>query len=113
MQKAAATRLVEYWKQRKAFFGVEKAFQAMTMEGALSEDLEVLSKGMMMILPSNEAGQAVLFFDGAPSEILPRNKVVGICFATFLSITYGWSLFVRFSLFLLFEQLRAWFYLLR
>ena len=58
------------------------------MEGALSEDLEVLSKGMMMILPSNEAGQAVLFFDGAPSEILPRNKVVGICFATFLSIKY-------------------------
>jgi hypothetical protein len=72
----AAIRLVEYWKQRKALFGAEKAFQPMTMKGALSEDLEVLLKGFLMILPSNAVGKAVLFFDGAPSQSLPRNSVV-------------------------------------
>jgi hypothetical protein len=68
--------LVEYWKQRKAVFGKTKAFESMTLNGAISEDWETLEKGFMMILPSNTAGQAVLFFDGAPSENLPRDSVV-------------------------------------
>ena len=74
--QAAAVRLAEHWKQRKAIFGASKAFEPMSINGALSEDLDTLKRGNMMILPSNSSGQAVLFFNGAPSESFPRNSVV-------------------------------------
>ena len=51
----------------------------MSLNGALNEeDLMILSKGHLMILPKNAAGHAVLFFNGAPNEELPRNSVVRI-----------------------------------
>ena len=48
----------------------------MTMSATLSDDWETLEKGHVMILPTQTSEQAVLFFNGAPSEILPRNTVV-------------------------------------
>jgi hypothetical protein len=78
----AATRLCEYWKQRKALFQ-HNAYKPMTMApgGALTEqDLETLQSGYMNILPPTSEGRAVIFFDGAPSKVLPRDSVLRVWF---------------------------------
>jgi hypothetical protein len=60
---AAAGRLVEHWKLRKKIFGPDKAFLPMTLNGAMAEDVEKLELGTIRLLPDDENGRAVLFFD--------------------------------------------------
>ena len=58
----AALRLIEYWKYRKLFFG-SKAFLPMTIDGALSEDVDTLKSGFMNILPNDRGGRPVFYYD--------------------------------------------------
>ena len=63
----AAIRLVEYWKQRKSIFGPIKAFETMTMNGAVKDDIQnTLNVGCMTILPNTtRSNRGVIFLDGA------------------------------------------------
>lgn len=58
----AARRLTSYWKTRVLIFG-DKAFLPMTMDGALADDLEVLRKHYIKILPKDEFGRATYYLD--------------------------------------------------
>ena len=60
--KAAASRLVHYWKLRKDTFQ-DKALLQMTMEGALRDDLQIMSLGYMAILPNDRTGRPCFYFD--------------------------------------------------
>ena len=76
----AAIRIVEYWKQRKSIFGPIKAFEAMTMNGALKDDMHTLNVGCMTILPNTtRSNRGVIFLDGAVATTLERNSVVRTC----------------------------------
>jgi hypothetical protein len=60
---AAALRLVKYWEARKKIFGPDRAFLPMTMAGAMAEDMEHLRKGFLLILPDDDHGRAVAYWD--------------------------------------------------
>jgi hypothetical protein len=64
----AASRLVTYWKERKALFG-DRAFRPLkllTGEGALNEeDIMVLRAGSLVLLPNDNVGRSVLYYDRA------------------------------------------------
>jgi hypothetical protein len=55
--------LIGYWKQRKFCFGADKAFLPMTTDGAMQDDVDVLQKGIVNLLPDDAHGRAVLFMD--------------------------------------------------
>jgi hypothetical protein len=55
--------LIGYWRYRKSCFGADKAFLPMTIDGAMQDDVDVLQKGIIHILPDDEHGRAVLFMD--------------------------------------------------
>jgi hypothetical protein len=63
---AAARRLVTYWKERKALFG-DRAFRPLkllTGAGALNEaDITVLRFCWLAMLPNDNEGRSVLYFD--------------------------------------------------
>jgi hypothetical protein len=61
--QAAARRLIGYWRHRKFCFGADKAFLPMTIDGAMQDDVDVLRKGIVHILPDDEHSRAVLFMD--------------------------------------------------
>lgn len=50
----------------------------MTLEGAMAEDLPTLEKGFLSVLPNDEAGRPVVFFDRirAIPTVAPRDAVV-------------------------------------
>ena len=54
----AACRFVLYWKNRVQLFGPEKAFLPMTLDGAMKDDIDMLSKGFIRLLP----GEARVFW---------------------------------------------------
>lgn len=59
----AATRLVKYWKERKAAFGAERWLRPMTItgNGALTmEDVDVLRSGVMVPLERPSGGMITL-----------------------------------------------------
>jgi hypothetical protein len=63
--KAAAARLVSYWRLRKELFG-DRAFLPLnlTSEGAFTdEDLKIIDKGYATILPPDNEGCPVVCFD--------------------------------------------------
>ena len=57
--------MTNYWKERKRIFGLPKAYQPMTTQrgGAMSDDLDLLRKGIAVILPDDEHGRPVWFID--------------------------------------------------
>lgn len=74
----AAKRMVKNWEMRHAAFG-EKAFEPMTLEGALSEDRETLQTGFFQLLQTgNEEKRAILLFDRPKlsHEIYNRDSAV-------------------------------------
>jgi hypothetical protein len=78
---AAASRLVTYWKERKALFG-DRAFRPLkllTGEGALNEeDIMVLRAGWLTLLPKDGVGRSVLYYDRAREpnpELLVESKL--------------------------------------
>jgi hypothetical protein len=75
---AAASRLVAYWKLRKSTFGADRAFLPMTLHGAMAEDLDAFRTGVFQILPNDEKGRAVLFFDRirAVRSIISRDALI-------------------------------------
>jgi len=62
--QGTAYRLVGYWKFRRELFG-DKAFLPMTQDGALADDMDALTANVMLILPNDIHGRAVVFFDRA------------------------------------------------
>ena len=44
-------------------FGDEKAFQPMTIDGAMSDNIEILKKGILRVLPLDAGGRGVLYAD--------------------------------------------------
>ena len=78
-QLEAALRIAQYWKNRTKLFGPVQALRPMTLLGAM-EDVGVacLQKGIVTILPHDECGRAVIFFDRirAIPAIASRETVV-------------------------------------
>ena len=71
--KAAATRLVTYWRKRKDMFG-KRAFLPMDMsgEGALNEDdIALVNTKYIAVLPPDMHGHRVLYYDREqiPNEV--------------------------------------------
>ncbi len=65
--KAAADRLVSYWKTRRSFFR-DRAFRPMVMtgDGALTmEDIEVIKSGFIAYAPKDSEGCPVVIFDAS------------------------------------------------
>jgi hypothetical protein len=60
---AAANRLVAYWDLRKTCFGPDRAFLPMTQSAAMTEDTEVLRKGIVTISPDDKHGRPVFYWD--------------------------------------------------
>jgi hypothetical protein len=80
--RAAARRLVYYWKLRKEFFGPELAFLPMTMEGAMRNDQDLFDLGFISILPSDESGRAVMYWNrvACTSDVAPRYAFLRVLF---------------------------------
>mmetsp|Transcript_26257 Transcript_26257/g.62393 ORF Transcript_26257/g.62393 Transcript_26257/m.62393 type:complete len:539 (-) Transcript_26257:1517-3133(-) len=82
-QLEAAQRIAQYWKNRTKLFGPVQALKPMTLLGAM-EDVGVacLQKGIVTILPNDECGRAVIFFDRirAIPAIASRETVLKIIF---------------------------------
>jgi hypothetical protein len=70
---AAAERLVEHWKLRKKVFA-DKAFLPMTLEGAMAEEVENFEHGAVRLLPDDQKGRAVIFFDRIRCAYLGMNR---------------------------------------
>jgi hypothetical protein len=81
----AAHRLVDYWKRRKQFFG-EKAFLPMAMGAAMSgDDLDALHIGLIQLLPDDESGRPVFYWDRIRSvaSVVQRESLVRTFFYLF------------------------------
>jgi len=62
---SALKALVHFWGKRSKVFGLEKYTLPMTLCGAMKDNIEVLKKGYMVILPIlDEAGRPILWIDG-------------------------------------------------
>jgi hypothetical protein len=62
--KAAAERLVGYWRVRKHTFGPDRAFLPMTLQGAMQdEDVDLLNRGLIRITSLDKFGRVVFFVD--------------------------------------------------
>jgi hypothetical protein len=79
---AAAVRLVNYWETRKKIFGSDRAFLPMTQTGAMAEDLEHLRKALILILPNDDHGRPVVYFDRVrcTSGFIPRDSMARCIF---------------------------------
>lgn len=62
--KEAARALAEYWRGRLDLFGPDKAFQPMTLAGALKDDVMAMTqRQVVQLMPvTDAAGRAILFF---------------------------------------------------
>lgn len=58
--RLAARRYILHWKNKVELFGPEKAFLPMTLDGAMKDDIDMLSKGYVRLIPGQER---VIFFD--------------------------------------------------
>ena len=67
-----------YWKTRRKLFGEDRAFLPMSLYGALSNEHELIETGIFGILPNDQQGRGVLFFDRirAIPPIASRDQVV-------------------------------------
>lgn len=74
----AARTLVGYWSARRDIFGDERAFQPMTLDGAMQPDVQFLEKAIVLILEDDAHGRAVFYLDRmrCTKEIVPRDSVV-------------------------------------
>jgi hypothetical protein len=79
---AAARRLVAYWDARKKFFGPNRAFLPMTQSGAMAEDMEYAEKALIAMLPDDDHGRPVVYWDRIRSTaaVAPRASVLRCCF---------------------------------
>ena len=61
--RAAAQCMVAYWKVRKQYFGPDRAFLPMTLDGALADDMDTFNKVLLMLLSEDKHGRKVFFLD--------------------------------------------------
>ena len=60
-EQLALTRLLRYWTNRHKLFG-DKYTQPLTLHGALSDRIEDIRKGYLILLPKlDEKGRAIIF----------------------------------------------------
>jgi hypothetical protein len=87
---AAASRLVTYWKERKALFG-DRAFRPLkllTGEGALNEaDITVLRLRWLVMLPKDGVGRSVLYFAKA---IITSEENSELIFESKCRVSFFW-----------------------
>jgi hypothetical protein len=75
--------MVAYWRMRRKVFGDERAFLPMAMVGGGAfreeEDLSIVEKGIVGVLPNDEHGRGVLYYDRirAVPPLASRDGVVG------------------------------------
>jgi hypothetical protein len=75
---SAADRAVRYWDWRLRFFGEERAFLPMTLEGAMRADCVNLRKGFIFPVPQPDRyGRSVVFIDRIRANkcVAPRDAV--------------------------------------
>lgn len=60
--KGAAIRYTQYWKKRLEIFGPDRAFLPLTQSGALQDDAEILSKGILKNTGKKDSNNQVLLF---------------------------------------------------
>jgi hypothetical protein len=79
---AAASRFVAYWKNRRLTFGPDRFILPMTLNGAIAEDIQAFMMGLAFVLPDDEKGRAVLFFDRIRlvRSVISRDEVIRILF---------------------------------
>jgi hypothetical protein len=79
---AASQRLVQYWSLRRELFGSKCYLPLRLDDGAMTDDLEHLSKGIIYIVAPDIHGRTVLFFDRVRNSprILPRDSLLRCCF---------------------------------
>lgn len=79
----AATHLVAYWEKRAMLFG-KRAYLAMsqTIEGTLNRgDVDLLSSGVLLLLPKNTTtGRSVFFFDSPKARHAARDQLQRVAF---------------------------------
>lgn len=65
---------------RRKLFGEERAFLPLTLKGALAEESELIENGIFAILPKDQKGRGVLFFDRirATPTLAHRDAIVSI-----------------------------------
>ena len=75
---AAASRLVAYWKFRREAFGTERAFEPMTLDGAMKQDKHIFELGFCALLPPDRAGRCVVFWNriACTRAVAPRESFV-------------------------------------
>jgi len=81
--EAAARQVARYWLLRLQEFGPKQCFLPMsqTGEGTLRRlDLAALSEGIFCILPKDQHGRTVLFFDQVKAETLSKDVVRRVAF---------------------------------
>lgn len=69
--KLAAKRICKYWDERIFLFGPIKAFEPLTLEGALREDEHAARLGVFNVLPGTDSdGRKIIWVDGSafPTE---------------------------------------------
>jgi hypothetical protein len=89
----AARRVVRYWKIRKDMFGLDRAFLPMTLDGAMAEDIALLSLGYAYLLPDDNHGRAVFFWDrtGFTSRSASREAMLRCLFYNVHMLTFAVS----------------------
>ena len=83
----AAKRVVQHWHHRMAVFGPELAYLPMTVDGAIAKDADLLKLGLAHILPTDNRGRAVMFWDRTryTSRVASHEamwRVLWFCFAS-------------------------------
>lgn len=78
---AAATRLVEYWTLRLELFA-DKAFEPMTADGAMRDDMSFLKKAIIIRLGADAHNRPVLYLDRMRwvASVAPRDSIVRCLF---------------------------------
>lgn len=81
---AAASRLNSYWLARRKAFGPRKAFLPMRLDGAMVDEIEQLEKAVIVTLPNDTKGRAVILLDRIRCirSVIPRESVVRCLFYT-------------------------------
>jgi hypothetical protein len=67
--KLAAERYAHYWDKRVEVFGPEKAFEPLTLVGAVRDDKETIRIGIISLMKEKDPeGRSIIFFDVARQD---------------------------------------------
>jgi hypothetical protein len=81
---AASKRLVQYWSMRRELFGSKCYLPLRLNDGAMADDLDYLSKGIIYIMAPDIHGRLVIFFDRVrcTPRVIPQESLLRCSFYT-------------------------------